>query len=267
MSLTIHSWNTWKALTLEGRINSNFLFRTSLSKNIVPFALIEPELVLLPVKMGGDNALHLLNWEQLQQEGILESATWFRHVEKLWETHRTERNKAITSVQYLNWRNKLTDQNLNRDYLVLYTAAAKDANATVVEIDRLDLPFIADHMAYWFGTNNADEAYFLVGFLNSGVPNLIIKDFQSRGLFGPRHVHKKILEVPFPRFDPQDGLHQQLASLSKEATEQASSFLSMADLSDISTHRLGNLRLEVKEHLTEEFREIDRIVEKITETV
>ncbi len=257
----------WKALTLEGRINSNFLFRTALSKNIVPFALLEPELVLLPVKMGEDNALHLLDWEQLQQEGDLESATWFRHVEKLWETHRTERNKAITSVQYLNWRNKLTDQNLNWDYLVLYTSSAKDANAVVFQRRMLDLPFIVDHKAYWFGTNHVDEAHFVAGFLNSGVPNLIIKDYQSRGLFGARDVHKKILEVPFPRFDPKDDLHQQLASSSKEATEKAASFLSMADLSDISTHRLGNLRLEVKRHLAEEFREIDRIVEKITETV
>ena len=257
----------WKALTLEGRINSHFLFRTALSKNIVPFALVEPELVLLPVKMGEDNALHLLDWEQLQQEGDLESATWFRHVEKLWETHRTERNKAITSVQYLNWRNKLTDQNLNRDYLVLYTSSAKDANAVVFQRRMLDLPFIVDHKAYWFGTNNSDEAHFVAGFLNSGVPNLIIKDYQSRGLFGARDVHKKILEVPFPRFDPKDGLHQQLASLSKETTEKAASFLSRADLSDISTHRLGNLRLAVKEHLTEEFREMDRMVEKITETV
>ena len=56
--------------------------------------------------------------------------------------------------------------------------------------EELDLRFIVDTKAYAFYTFNLNEAYYLSAILNSTAPNLMMKDFQSRGLFGARDVHK-----------------------------------------------------------------------------
>ena len=92
----------------------------------------------------------------------------------------------------------------------------------------------------------------------------MMKDFQSRGLFGPRDISKKILDVYFPRFDRKDQSHQQLTKLGKDAQSKTNEFLA----SNVQTKggnalRLGALRLAIKKHLAPEMKEIDRIVKKL----
>lgn len=40
---------------------------------------------------------------------------------------------------------------------------------------------------------------------------------QTRGQFGPRDIHKKVLELPLPKFNPKDKNHLELVELAKEA--------------------------------------------------
>ena len=48
--------------------------------------------------------------------GDLKAWRWFANTETIWKTNRTEKNKKIGASDYLNWMNKLTDQNLNIRY-------------------------------------------------------------------------------------------------------------------------------------------------------
>lgn len=195
----------WKCITLRGKIESRFLFRTAIARSILPFALHDPSLVALPITADrnaqGDKTILLYAPDDLLREGWLNAARWFRDVENIWKTARTEKNQTISSGNYLNWQNKLTDQNLNAPWLVLYNASAKDANAVAVEQGTFDREFFVDYAAYWFATHDPDEAFYLAAILNSSIPNTLMKDFQSKGLFGARHVSKKILDIPFPQFE------------------------------------------------------------------
>jgi hypothetical protein len=104
----------------------------------------------------------------------------------------------------------------------------------------------------------------LATILNSSIPNKQIKDFQARGLFGPRHVHKKILDVYFPKFSNSDKQHLQLSELGKLCAEKAKAFVeSNPPQNDLLAHSLGKLRVEIKKHLSQELTEIDISVEKI----
>ncbi len=47
-----------------------------------------------------------------------------------------------------------------------------------------------------------------------------IKDFQASGLFGPRHVSKKILDIYFPKFDKTNKQHIKLSELGKLAHDK-----------------------------------------------
>ncbi|MDN3588068.1 N-6 DNA methylase [Pedobacter aquatilis] len=258
----------WKGLSFTGKIESNFIFRTALAKSILPFALYKPDLVALPitVETGDDNIkkIKLYSAARLLQEGYSDAAKWFQHTENTWKIHRTEKNGKITSEDYLNWQNKLVDQNLNEPYLVLYNASAKDANATVVKRAELDLDFIVESKGYFLTTGNLNEAFYLTAILNSTTPNLMMKDFQTKGLFGARDVHKRILDIYYPVFDENDAKHSRISELSKLAHEIVSTFLEGIDKTKkVEGLQLGRIRLDIKEHLSQEMKEIDKLVRQI----
>lgn len=267
--IQINAKKPWKGITLKNRIESQFIFKTALSNNIVPFALINTCLVALPIiiendEQFGGRAMKLYSADDLLQQGFLESSRWFANVERIWDIHKTERNAKMTAYDYINWQNKLLSQHLDKPYLVLYNASAKDANATVVVREEIDLEFIVESKAYVFYTNNKTEAYYLTAILNSSIPNLIIKDFQTRGLFGARDIHKKILDVYFPKFDDKKSLHTELAELSKTAHEKAKIyFKTTPPPKNPSPYELGRIRLDIKVHLEQELLKIDELVEKV----
>jgi methylase of polypeptide subunit release factors len=254
----------WADIDLKMQINSCFLFRTAISKNILPFALVNPVFVHLPVVIDDNNNLSLLDWKAIRERGLLASAGWFQKVEEFWDKDKTEKSKNITYLQWLNWQSKITDQNLSKKYLVLYTASAKDANAVIVDRTKIDLPFIMESKTYWYSTNIKEEAAYLTAFLNSNFANESIKDFQSTGLFGHRDIHKKILEISLPQYDDKNKTHKEISRLSKICFEKTGRFVSTLTYNNETTGiKLGNARLEVRELLKEELGKIDPLLKEI----
>ncbi len=257
----------WKALKLAGRIHSKYLFRTALARNIVPFGLVAPPLVVLPIDIERLTSpegqplkrIKLLDHKDLQLQGQLETARWFKEVERVWEANRTENNGKITSVDYLNWQHKLTEQRLDRKFWVLYSSSAKDANAFVFRQGSLDLEFLVENKAYVLETDIEDEAHFLTAFLNSTAANAAMKPFQSRGLFGARDVHKKILDVPLPRFNGNHPAHGRLAGLGRTCAERVAAYVAGRQLAT-QDYNVGRERTAIRQLLTTELAEIDALL-------
>ena len=252
----------WKDHAFQGRVHSRFLFRTAMAKSLLPFVLFEPELIVLPLAQSDDGALGLLTPKRLRDEGELDTARYFTKVEEVWERLKTQRNKNTTFLEWLDWQGKLTNQHFGHRWLVLYNSSAKDANACVVEQGTLDRPFVADHKTYWLAVKSEAEAYYLAAFLNANEPNRMIKDFQSRGLFGARDIHKLILDVPLPLFDAKDEDHAALSELGREAAQKARVWADHLPLAD-ERPNLGQLRLNLREHLAPELDRIDKLLRKI----
>jgi type I restriction-modification system DNA methylase subunit len=258
----------WTNIDLKGRIESRFIFRTALSRNILPFALFNPTLVALPITIeqntDGGGWINLHSSEELRSQGYLHAASWFGQAEELWETNKTDKSKNMTNLDRLNFQHGLVEQNLGADYLVLYNSSAKDANATVVKRADFDLEFIVESVSYFFATYNLAEAFYLTALFNSNLPNKMMKDFQARGLFGARHVHKKILDVYFPRFNKGDQDHLNLAQFSETAHQKASEFLRVnPPEGKLTPLRLGRWRKSIKKHVESELMTIDSLVEKL----
>lgn len=286
----------WKNISLQGEIASKFFFRTALAKNVVPFGLIQPTLIILPIhlsreefccakefdytsKINNDTTnslpihthsnrqeqnIHIILWdiETLVEQGYLETAKWFRQTEQVWKQYRTATNSKVSAGQHLNWQKGLTSQNLSQRYIVIYTASAKDANTTIVDRMQLDLPFVADCKTYWFSTDNLQEAYYLAGFLNSNYANLAIKAFQTTGLFGPRDIHKRILDVPLTSFSQTNPQHIALAQIAQDCIDKISQ-----KIQEIGTHayQVGKLRSDIRKQLTPDLAKIDTIVKRLVE--
>lgn len=223
----------WKGLSFEGKIESNFIFRTALSKCILPFALHQPDLVVLPITIelnaNYKKEIKIHTSKELLKEGYRDAAKWFQKAESIWDIQKTEKSKEMTSNDRLDFQRGLVEQNLNAEYLVLYNSSAKDANAVVIKRSDFDLEFIIESVTYVFYTNNLNEAYYLTGIFNSTIPNLLMKDFQAKGLFGARHVHKKILDIYYPKFDEKDEQHLQLSTWSNAAHQKVFTFLQTID--------------------------------------
>ena len=164
----------------------------------------------------------------------------------------------------IDFHRGLSDQNLNAPYLVLYNSSAINANATIVIRKEINLEFIVESKGYAFETDNLHEGYYLVSILNSAIPNALMKDFQSRGLWGARDVHKKILDIYFPKYNEEDETHKRLADISKAAHQKGALYLATnPPKEELTATRLGRLRVEIKKHLSPDMKEIDKIVKKL----
>ncbi len=271
----------WKDLILKGEINTNYLFYTALSKNIVPFGILNPLLIALPIQIDEYKNILMLDSQKIREFGDLDTSIWFEKAEELWNKNKTENNKDINSIQYLNWQNKITtfyntsesitstslkrnnpkyvSQNLSAKYLVLYTASAKDASAVIIDRKDFDLPFIVESVCYVLYTNNKDEAYYITAFLNSNHANLVIKDFQAKGLFGPRHIHKKILDVPFSKYNSKKAEHQEIVRLSKECETTVKEYI-LRNFLKHTDYNVGTERSRIRKLLADKLVDIDKLI-------
>lgn len=84
---------------------------------------------------------------------------------------------------------------------------------------------------------------------------------QATRLWGPRHIVKKVLELPIPKYDDTNPHHQKLAELGEECTAKVRHWVQSAGQGKIKS--IGKLRGMVREMLKEELGEIDGVVEGI----
>jgi type I restriction-modification system DNA methylase subunit len=267
----------WDDITLEGRVHGEFLFRTALARNIVPFVLINPPLVALPLNAVSSgtrsdetttSAKHwaLLSPEQLTASGKIETAQWFAKGERLWDERRSDSAKkgGMSAVERLDYQRGLTDQPAAARWAVLYNASGKDASACVTDVTSHGSRFMAESTTYVCFMATDDEAHYLCCYLNSGFANAAIKEFQAKGLFGERHVHKKILELPWPAFTGNNPWHRKLAALGREAATQALRVVGPQRDMELGTRDLGQLRLRVRREIATVLAEIDLLVQAIS---
>ncbi len=76
---------------------------------------------------------------------------------------------------------------------------------------------IIDHTLYSGVVETAEEGLYLVAILNSEGLRKRFEGFQSRGAFGARDFHKVMFNLPIPRFDASDPLHNAIADAAREA--------------------------------------------------
>ncbi len=260
----------WKGKTLKGRVEGDLLFRTAISRNVVPFSLVAPVLVTLPVtverKKGRDEFL-VRTADELFESGFRHGSAWFNGAESAFEEHRSETYEkgGMTLQKRLDFQRGLTAQSPAARYLVLYTSSATDASAVVIDRDGSDLPFIVDHKTYWCEVVSREEGDYVAAFLNSGYANRKIKGFQSTGLFGERDIHKTIVMLAFPAFNRRDGTHKEIARVSAECAISARALVGRQGWTELGKHALGRARTRVREELADEMVEIDRLLAQAIE--
>lgn len=225
----------WKDVLFEGLVEGRFFYSVALAKHLLPYVLLKPATVVLPLREKRGK-YGLVPAEELKEAGFREMAEWMERAEERWGALRRSTGESV--YEWLDYQGKLTHQDPTANVLVLYNASGKDLVAATVDVRELARPFIVDAKLYWYGASSLQEAAYLVAVLNAGPVNDAIKPFQSMGAMGERDIHKKVLDLPIPRFDPRSGGHAALAELSFAAESEARKVLAeRAAVGSLATQR------------------------------
>jgi type I restriction-modification system DNA methylase subunit len=212
----------WKENSLEGRVESEFLFGTALAEDLIPFAVRQLRLVVLPIAAREERFV-MLGHQDILAEGTVGAADWVEKAEKIWGAKKKTGQPNLN--EYINYDQKITRQNPKANFVVLYNKSGTNIAAAYItpaehkQIGQLQLQgFVADHVTYRYYADSEDHALYLVGVLNSAIVNDAIKPYQSQGLQGERDIHRRPFEVcPIPLFDLKNQLHGQIADVARDA--------------------------------------------------
>jgi hypothetical protein len=104
-------------------------------------------------------------------------------------------------------RKKLTTQTWTDGWLVFMGAGGSNVCAAYASSSDFNQgKTVIDQTLYWVEVKTEEEALYLTGLLNSVAINQVIKEFQPRGQFGERHIHKLPLGAT-PPFDFENPAH------------------------------------------------------------
>lgn len=258
----------YKGLRLERNIERDFLYTTLLSTDIVPFGHLSFRLVVLPLLPSGKH-FKVLSACEARSQGFLNLANWLEKAQEEWQKRRGEKAESMNIYQRLDRYKGITGQNRTAKYKVLYPISATYLCSCVMEDKpfRIEVEgqtieaqgFVADYKSFYYDTDNKEEAYYLATVLNSPTVDELLKPMQSRGLWGPRDICKKVLEIPIPQYNSSDENHQALSQLGEQCTQKVQQLLPQ----HAESRSIGHTRRLIKAELKEELTQIDEIVKRI----
>jgi len=224
--------------------------------------------VLLPIRRT-DAGYSILRPHEARAQGYLDLASWLDKVRGEWQERRGDKAEKVSALRWLDYRRKLTGQDPRPRYRVLYPKSATYMCAAVVSERPITFEFgeqqvraqglVADHVTYYLALDDRQEAFYVAGILNAPVVDRLLKPMQARGQWGARDIHKKVLELPIPKFDPASAEQLQVAQLGEKCTQTVRGWIGSGGPG--RTTSIGRLRTMVREMLNEELKEIDELVE------
>jgi len=255
----------YEDVDIGGQVDSQFVFHTVTGSELVPFGHLEFPLCILPIEESS-GTYRMIRSDEAMTRGNRGLRDWLVTVERIWNTKRGEKAQKSDVYDWLNYSGKLTNQSPRAKFKVLYNASGTYLVACVaknepgeVTIDGVKIRtsgLIADHTAYYWDTDNEDEAHYVSAFLNAPIVDQLIKPLQSVGDFGERHIHKKVLELPIPRFEPDNRIHRELSDLAKNCQSKSSALVTNLAARYGS---LGKIRHETKQALKDDLTKINAL--------
>jgi hypothetical protein len=135
---------------------------------------------------------------------------WLAKCEALW----SQNSKGRTTFQEkLDFYHLLSIQFPIHGPRVVYSKSGTNPAAAIIRDDRA----IIDHKLYWATISSNEEAYYLLALFNSETIRARAEKWQSQGQWGARDFDKVAFNLPIPKFDAGESLHNELAVCGVEA--------------------------------------------------
>ena len=264
-------------------VEREFIYGVLTSAEVLPFAHLPPNIAVLPIRSRGES-YELITRELAAKLGYKHLARWLEEAEKIWNKVRGAKKERLTLYERLDYQRLLTSQSSKAKYRVVYLRSATYLAACIVKNEPIELEWmkgivklngiLADATLYRYDTDNEDEAFYLVAVFNSLLLDELIKPVQSRGQFGPRDIHKKPLEFPIPKYDPDNDVHRKLSELGRRTTQKVYEILpsilkkfgydaKLKQRGFLMPQEVGRVRGAIRNEIQELINEIDSLVQTL----
>ncbi|MEV4712843.1 N-6 DNA methylase [Micromonospora sp. NPDC049374] len=201
----------WKDLpALEGVVESEFIRRVLLGESLLPYRILPAKKAVLPL-----NGSTLMNGPASRLDYYFGLAEWWGKAEATWEAHRS--STRLTLAERLDFHRGLTAQFPAPPLRLAYSASGMHVAAAIVD----DPAAVIEHKLYWAPIASWEEGLFLSAILNSTLLTELVRPMMSYGK-DERDIDKHVWDLPIPRFDDADALHQRLADLGRQQSEAVS---------------------------------------------
>ena len=259
----------YRNVDLKGSVEHEYLYNAITGSELVPFGHLPYLPIVLPAKKTRGR-LRIVTATEAKSQAIEGLYKWFSEAEKIWKKIRGKKSE-YNLYNWLNYENKLTEQDLNASYRVVFpgpsstylVSAVLPHRKTSAKIEGVTIPLkglVIDHALLQYETENEDEAFYLCAILNARSIDRIIKPFQSTGQGGAQNIHKKPLELPLPKYNARNSLHQEICLLGKECTEIVEKELAAIAL---DYQGVGRIRQLVKQRISPQLVQIDKLAKQI----
>ncbi|MGH6838016.1 MAG: N-6 DNA methylase [Methylocella sp.] len=197
----------WKNLPgIENRVEAEFLRLALLGESILPYRIFQHFEAVVPVTVKGE----ALDAEAAANRGFDGLHGWMNKAEKIWNANAE--SGAMTLIGRWNFHNELGAQFPLAPLRVVYAASGTNPAASVCEECA-----VIEHSLYWSAPAAENEGRYLTAIFNSETTRARGESLQARGQFGARHFDKVIFNLPIPRFDAGNRLHNAVAEAAREA--------------------------------------------------
>lgn len=283
-----NSKDRWKDVIIQGSVESQFLYLTLLSGNILPFGIKELSLLVLPIQKTISESFSekerlfktaLLEKQDALKMGFPGLADWLSKVENYWENSSKKGSRVDSPYERINFNNNLVNQICEQKCLVIYNRSGTHIAACSFDLSMdiyfasHNLPvngFIADSSTHYIRTRSMDEAYYLSTYLNAPFTDEQIKPYQTQGQFGAlsgggeRDIYRLPFEIiDWPLFEENNPLHQELATIGKVASEKVLCWCGNATKT-VKGRSIGSIRGQIRKNvIKEEIYKSEGIIQEI----
>ncbi len=200
----------WKdAPAISASVEREFIRPVLLGESILPWRIFQVFEGVIPVDPAD---FAMLDAQRAANRGYTGLFDWLHQAEQIWEAHKSA-STALSLAEQLDYYGKLTAQFPIAPLHVVYAKAGTLPAACLVR----NADAVIDHMLYWFEPESEDEAFYLAALFNSEEVRRRVAHLQSRGQWGARHFDKVFFDLDIPRFNADDALMRNIASLAREA--------------------------------------------------
>jgi len=203
----------WASLeSLTGTVPDEFLYRHYLGEHVLPFIAKDPDWAVLPLDSTRQTLLtddELSAWPEMK--------TWWDTASERFSAHASG-SFGFSLTDKVNTYNKLTDQTESFDDLrVVYKGNGKYPTASLISAPG----GVIDSCLYWRSVGSDDEGLYLCGIFNAPFTALAIAGGQQKGLFAMRNILKLPLNLPWPKYNPDDASHRAVVDCARACRDVA----------------------------------------------
>lgn len=231
-------------------LSDKVVFDVLLSHHLTSFDIAAGAKGILPISRDGTG-----KWKALSHTEIALMGTATTNIfRKILDALGTGATTQTYFDKFEAKRKKLTNQTWSNGWLVFMGAGGANVCAAYASSSTFNYEkTVIDQTLYWVEVETEEKALYLTGLLNSAAINQVITEFQPRGRFGKRHIHK----IPIgetPPFDSQNPAHIDVVDKTRQLITDWVAFkynnaTEIRDLLDPNKSQLHIRRTKIKEVL------------------